>query len=488
MKRVFQAREQAVAGIITIILFSVFQYLKFLRGGEWGSYQSLAYCILALVMMLVLVLCVASGKQEMRKLKKPVDWLFLAMLILGIGSFLYKMFIARPDIESELILLAVPISYYVFSSGNSVDALSLDLFLGAGTVIYLLLYLDFFFGEALGLKQLGAVEPDRWFSWLLLSAIVGMLFYCNAKGRRLHFVMGLCFSLAAFGLILLYQNATLIYLTGLALLILPVAHRPNREFLKRNLQLVFIWVAMLCNVRVLLEIAGLEVSLEIYGLGCGAFLEVTAVLAGLLVLLAWDNMPEESKAQMVWLEKAKKGQMLALYLYIAFLLLLLTGSADGWNGQKDGWVNLASLSQEWTGCRNGTPNLFQSVYEGFGMLGVLFLGMLFLALFHQIRVKYWMDGENSVCRKQNAFLIPLGVLFLVQCFFWKVDVGTLPIYAWAVGTVLQERRETVLQERKETVSQKKKESGLQERKEVVQQEQKSPIQKEHPSPAEETEA
>lgn len=300
--------------------------------------------------------------------------------------------------------------------------------------------------------------------------------------------MGLCFSLAAFGLILLYQNATLIYLTGLALLILPVAHRPNREFLKRNLQLVFIWVAMLCNVRVLLEIAGLEVSLEIYGLGCGAFLEVTAVLAGLLVLLAWDNMPEESKAQMVWLEKAKKGQMLALYLYIAFLLLLLTGSADGWNGQKDGWVNLASLSQEWTGCRNGTPNLFQSVYEGFGMLGVLFLGMLFLALFHQIRVKYWMDGENSVCRKQNAFLIPLGVLFLVQCFFWKVDVGTLPIYAWAVGTVLQERRETVLQERKETVSQKKKESGLQERKEVVQQEQKSPIQKEHPSPAEETEA
>ncbi len=475
MKRVFQARERTAAGIITIILFSVFQYLKFLRDGEWGNYQSLAYCILALVMMLVLVLGMALGRLEMRKLTKPADWFFAAMLLVGMGSFLYKMFTARPDIERELILLAVPLSYYVCSSGNSTDALSLDLFLGAGTIIYLLLYLDFFFGEALGLTQLGTANPDRWFSWLLLSAMVSMLFYCNAKGRRLHFVMGLCFSLASFGLILLYQNVTLIYLTGMAILLLPVAHRPNREFLKRNLQLVFIWAAMLCNVRVLLEIAGLDVNLELYDVGFAAFLEVAAVLVGILVLLAWDNMPEEPKAQMIWLGKAKKGQLLALYLYIAFLFLLLSGSTDGWGGQKDRWVNLASLSQEWAGGRNETLNLFQSIYGDWGMLGVLFLGMLFLALFHQIRGRYRMDRKHSACRKQNAFLIPLGMLFLIQCFFWEIDAGTLPVYVWAVGNVLQERRKTALQAWKEPALQEQEEIIQQERKETASQEKKESV-------------
>lgn len=506
MKKAFQAGEQAAAGIITIVLFSVFQYLKFLKDGEWGSCQSLAYCILALVMMLALVLGAASGRQEMRKPAKPADLLLVAMLLLGLGSFLYQLFTGRPDIERELLFLAVPLSYYVYSCGNATNASSLDLFLGAGTVIYLVLYLDFFFGEDLGLTPPGTALAEEWFSWLLLSAAAGMLLYCNAKGRRLHFAMGLCFSLASFGLILLYQDATLIYLTGLALLLLPVAHRPDKEFLRRHLQLLFIWIALLSNVRIPMELAGIEVNAQLYGVGCSAFLEVAAVTVGILVLLAWDNMPEEAGEQVRWLEKAKKLQLLALYAYIAFLLLLLTGPVDGWSAKEDVWVDPASLSREWAECRSRTPNLFQTVYGDWGTAGVVFLGLLFLSLFYQTAGRYREDRKGGAGRRQDAMLIPLGMLFAVQCFFWKVDAGTLPVYVWAAGSILQEKKETALRdggapvpwerkksalwERQETDLQGGKETAPQERQEAAPQERKElvPQERQETAPQERQEA
>lgn len=438
--------DQVITEIITIALFSVFQYLNFVKDEEWGSWQSLIYCILSLMMMLALVWRVALEKQEMRKLAGTIDWFLLFLLILGIGCFLYKMFVGEPDIESELLLLAVPISSYVYSCRRDVDAFTLDLFLGTGIAIYVVLFLTLFYADALNPSKLVATDPESWFSWLLLSAISGIFLYSNTKDKGIYSVLGLFFSIVSFTLVLLYQNITLIYLTGFAVLLPCIAQKPDAEFLKRNLQLVFVWFAMLCNIRIFMEMAGLNVTVQLYSTGCRAFMEVTLVIIGLLLLMVWHNMPEDRAVRIRWLRKMRKGMLISLYLYSGFLILLLSGGVGFWNIQRNVWVNLADLSQEWAEERGRSINLFQSVYSRWGMVGIVFLGVLFAIILYQVGNRYQTERKNRAFRKQAAIFIPLGVLFMIQCFFWEVNAGTLPIYVWAISGALYSGKDPVPEE------------------------------------------
>jgi len=441
--------------VMTGILFSAYQLIKFAGGTEAGSYQAFLYCLLSLIMMLLLMLRSFSEKRKIRKPENKLDFAMIILFVFGLGSMFYKIFTAQGNIENEMIALAIVFSYYVFSCREDFPRFFTDIFLAAGAVIYVFLYLFFFLGKTVGWIHAIIRDEKQWSAWIILTVMLGMICYCKDSRHGVRSVCGMAMSLAGFFLLLLYQDVIGVYFMGMLILLIPAINWPNRRIIKRGMQLLFIWTAMLCNIRVFMEMTGMEVRVELYSTGCSACIEIAAVMVGILLLLAWDNMPEEGEERSKWTCHMCSTIVRAFIAYAVSLLLLLTGVIQNGTSDKERWVDFSKLSQELSESLKGTQNVFQMIYDSWGMAGIFFMGLTLFLLAKLLYDRYWECEENRALRKEILYLMPMIPLFFLQLLFMKLDVAVLPVYIWAITSVLYCKVETGTGDHPETENIKK---------------------------------
>ncbi len=429
--------------IMTGILFSAYPLIKFAGGGEAGSYQAFLYCLFSLVMMLILMIQSFTGKRKIRKPENKLDYAMIILFVFSLGSLFYKMLTVQVNIEYEMIVLAMVFSYYVFSCRNDFPRVFTDIFLAIGALIYVLLYLFYFFGETVGWINVIVKDETLWSAWIILTVMLGMICYCKGKGYRGRSIFGLVMSLAGFLLLLLYQDVIWIYLMGALILLIPAINWPNRGIIKRSIQLLFLWVMMFCNMRILMEMAGMEVRIELYSIGCCAFIEILAVIGGILLLFVRDNIPEGGEERSNWTCRMWKTIVRMLTAYVVGVLVLVTGVIQNGSSSEKRWIDFSKLSQELSESLKGTQNVFQMFYDSWGLAGVIFIFLTLFILVEHLYGRYWECEENSMLRKKILYLMPVIPLFILQLLFAKLDVGVLPVYIWAITSILYDRVETV---------------------------------------------
>lgn len=389
--------------------------------------QTLVLFILIMGWLFISFLLIRKNSWQLRKPKYPLD---LAVLIAAGYQFLRivgKLFtpgelgVIHYDAEVMVIILAA--IYLLVSSKPLFRIEYLDMMLYTGLIVFAaLLYrytVDINFGWPIRF-----IENDTYAiaSYTLLVSSVSVLLYCSCKEKmRSVFYMGTAF--ISFWVLFINHNILSIWMMFAFFLAIPVLLRPTAELVKRDMQLLFLFLFLLANMSLITNYTniirtGLTLSLE-----NSVYLDLLLAIGGVCFFQYWERIPEGVDLNKLVLRRMRKGYLFLLKI-IGIVFAGIIAGGDRWSRLPDGigtnavkGLAVPVIEEIKTG--DGTLLL---VMEKQGITaGILLLFFIALMLAK-------LRKNDSFGKPMTGMLILISSLFLLQLLFWKPSVNTLPIY------------------------------------------------------------
>ncbi len=279
------------------------------------------------------------------------------------------------------------------------------------------------------------LEGEALPSFLLIIAVAAAEGYCSGWSReaktekragiRDGFYMGMAF--VSYFLLFLDGNMIGILLVGMSFPVSILLHRPEKEFVRRTMQMAFVCFFLLSNMSLLVNYTALVKVEVVYYLEDSVYLELLIALAGVLFFSWWDKLPE---GEGVILHGLQKGTVWVLSgAGVCLFLLLAMGSRL--EGMQDGMSmtllhRFTDALREYCAGHNGS---FYDALAAGGVVGGLWLicTCLLLAgrLMRQVRLK----------RAGSAAAMAV-VLYLAQSLFFSQRAASAPIYVVLLASAL----------------------------------------------------
>lgn len=413
-----------ITGIYPLLLFEL----------DFGSFyiQSLVLFTAVMGVLLYSFLLIRFGAWRLKLFQSRLD---VAVLVLTAYAFLMiiiKMIrmtetkIERSD--PEIMILTMAVLYLLITVKPMFTERYLDILLFSGLIVFALLLVKYLcVGETGGvlsvlIQDKTQVTSCGVASYAMLVCMAGLWRYVKCEDRLRSFFYAGVLSVG-FLVMFINQNRVSIWMMIIVFIALPVLQRPTAELVKRDMQVFFIYLFMLCNMSLLTNYTDLLQVTVNYDLEQSVYMELLVAVGGLFFFKFWDRIPQGVDTKRLVMRKMRRGyQFLFKLICIVFTGILLGG--ENWKELPDGMGMSAvkgvavPLTEE---VRQG-KSAFYVCFEQLGIAGGLLILIVCVLLIAGLRKNYRFD------KPVTGMLILISCIFLIQLLFWKVSISTLPIY------------------------------------------------------------
>ncbi len=272
-------------------------------------------------------------------------------------------------------------------------------------------------------------------SFLLLVNVIATGKYCDTKDRmkqKLYFII----ALTGYFLLFINSNVIGIVLMGISFMVFLLVYEPHREYIKRNMQMAFVYFFMLSNMSLLVNYTTLINAECQYSLENSVYLELMIALAGVFFFTYWDKLPEDEDRLLYEMQKVMKWIMIGVCI-ILFLLLAMGHRLLSMDGAK-GISVLQQFSTELRRYAIGHNGTFYDVLGRYGIVGGIWLICTVLIAMEKM--------QKQACTKGiDPLLSVVFVMYLVQSAFLSQQNITTPIYAMILAAALNDGRGNCLE-------------------------------------------
>lgn len=236
------------------------------------------------------------------------------------------------------------------------------------------------------------------------------------------------------------QNRISIWIMAMVFFVIPLVQRPTAELVKKDMQMFFIFLFMLCNMSLLTNYTNLLLVDIHYDLEQSVYLELLVAIGGIFFFKYWDRIPEGVDLKRLVMRKMRRGYQFVFRLAgIIFMGIILGGNC--WNSLPNGF-GMAAVKGFAIPLVNEVyqeKSTFYLCFKQFGVVGSLLILAVCVLLITEVRKNARLEKPAT-----NMLVLIAGV-FLIQLLFFKVSISILPVY-W-IFTVLaisyKEKKEKV---------------------------------------------
>lgn len=438
-------KAELVIHILLSFLIGVYPLLLF--EFNFGSFR-IQHLILSLCTLSGLMFCfllINSGEWSLVFCRNRLEIAILALTTYVVIRIIYKIMITSEknliSYEYEMTILALSALYFLIISKPVLKEYYFDLFCYSSLVVFAFLLMKYFCGD--GVDEVAAVlikDKSGIASYTILVCITGLWQYLRCKDKlRSFFYIGVL--VIGFLVLFVNQNRISIWIMAMVFLLVPLVQRPTAELIKKDMQIFFIFMFMLCNMSIFTSNTNLLLVDIHYDLEQSVYLELLVAIGAIFFFKYWDRIPENVDLRKLVMRKMRRGYQFVFRLVcIVFAGIVLGGNC--WNSLPDG-LGMAAVKGFAIPLVNEIyqeKSTFYLCFEQFGVTGSLLILILCVLLVAEIRNKYRLD------KPVTSMLGLIASVFLVQLLLIKVSVSILPVY-W-IFTVMaisyKEKKEKVI--------------------------------------------
>lgn len=429
---------------LTAFIIGIYPLLLF----EWdmGSFhiQSFLLFFMAMGVLLYNFLQIRSKQWKIKMSRSRLELSISALVIFALFKIVVKIFTASETkavcFDFELTVLAMAALYVLLAARPKFEEWYFDILLFGGLLVFAMLLVHYLCGDMVdGLLTVLLQGKEGVASYTMLVCVVGLWQYCrcNDKLRSIFYI-----GVLGVGFLVLFinQGRVSIYMMMMAFIVLPVLQRPTAELVKKDMQMFFLFVFLLCNMSLLTNYTNLlQVDVH-YDLEQSVYLELVVAMGGLVFFKFWDRIPEGMDLKRLVMRKLRRVyQFLLKALAIIFAGTLIGG--EHWKNLPESWgmKALKGLALPLVDEVYQTQSAFYLAFEKLGIIGGMLVLIMCVLLISSLRKNCKFD------KPVTNMLTLISTLFLLQLLFWKVSINSLPVYSvFAIWTVTyKEEREKV---------------------------------------------
>ncbi|MBD5396194.1 MAG: hypothetical protein HDR71_18485 [Lachnospiraceae bacterium] len=274
-------------------------------------------------------------------------------------------------------------------------------------------------------------------SFLMLISMIGIYQYCMCQDKfRSCFYLLTCG--VTFFLLFINYNIISLWIMVLVFFMIPVWFRPTAELVKKDMQIMFLYLFMLSNMSLLTNYTALltvELTLD---LEHSVYLELLLAIGAVAFFHYWDRIPEGTALDRLVLRKLRRVyQSLTIFIIAVFIGFLFSGNKWDRLGAGVSFSLIKSFAIPLTRDISQNDNIFIIGIEKIGLIGiVLILGFLIMAI---SRI-----GKNKGFDKPMTGLFSMiTIIFMLQLLFWVPAMNVLPVYLYFMVLALFYKEERI---------------------------------------------
>lgn len=358
--------------------------------------------------------------------RKVADLVVLVLLGWNLLSMIGKLFqdlrLGAIDYQFEVTCIVFSLLYFLMKESNELHDWCFDLIIDSGLLVIITMLLCYLYDIRL-MKIMSEIMSDsgKCASYLLLPCTACVFRYDMCRDNRSSLFYLLTASLGFFTL-LINHNIISLWVMAIVFFAAPVLMKPTAEFVKRDMQLCFIYFFMMSNMGLLTNYTQLIQKEIDINLEQSLYLDLLIAAGGVFFYIYWSKIPEGVDRNRLIMKKMRRGYASVLLLMGMIFLSFVTGG-DGWKELPD--TLSASMVKSFAiplvdEIKNSTSAWIYCM--GKGSICILVILILAALLTGRIIENYSHDKPLS-----GSFLIILLMIF-IETFFLVPCSNILPIY------------------------------------------------------------
>lgn len=274
-------------------------------------------------------------------------------------------------------------------------------------------------------------------SFLILTSIIGIYQYCMCRDKlRSCFYLLTC--AVAFFLLFINYNVISLWIMILVFFMIPVWFRPTATLIKRDMQVLFLYLFMLSNMSLLTNYTTLLAAELTLDLEHSVYLDLLLAIGAVAFFHYWDRIPEETDLDRLVLRKLRRiYQFLTIAVTAVFIGFLFGGSKWDRLGERAGGSMIKGFAVPLINSLSQNDNIFIAGAEKIGMIEVILILSFLIMVIGRI-------GRNGGFDKPMTGLFRMiTVAFIIQILFWVPGMNVLPIYLYFMVLALFYKEERI---------------------------------------------
>lgn len=328
--------------------------------------------------------------------------------------------------ESSVLNIALVILFFL-ATMESFQSEYIDVMLICAFAVFVnllwhfMIDLSYTFDLALIIKNEQALA-----SFLLLISTIATGKYCNEKDKvkqKFYFAV----AIVGYFLSFINRNVIGIVLMGICFALFLIVYEPHKEFVKRVMQMAFIYFFLLSNMSLLTNYTGLIKVECSYGLENSVYMEMIIAVVGVFFFAYWDKLDGDEGRPLYELQMAVKW-ILGGAGILLFLIFAMGNRPDGMK-EMTGITALRQFSAELRAYATGHNGTFYDVVGRCGIAGGIWFVCTALAIVNKLK-------KQIRLKKVDPLFIIVVVIYLMQSVFFSQSSITAPIYAVLMAAAL----------------------------------------------------
>lgn len=339
-------------------------------------------------------------------------WIERLDVLLVLAAVLFTLIIAGADI---------------YKNFSAVDEYMIMIFSISAMLIEVVLLWHYMIDDSFDFLIKGPIESGAIISWLLLVALVNTAAYCIYDGKQIWHGAN---AAVCFLILIIQKNILSLFMLVIMLLAIPCIYRPVRKIVRRDIQLLTVYMLMMCNMTFLSSYTDLIIGAPEYDLRTSIYTEVAFGVFVLIFFIIWfrenkkhrhdeleriELMGIEAHIDVKYPMKQVRGYFKSVIitltaLVIACIVMLIKG---------DEQPIFESLSFS----MSSQAGLFDMLGHKYGALGIIFTAALFLTL-------AWILTDRRRVRSTRTQKLArfIAIAYSLQSLFLTQTIGTTTTY------------------------------------------------------------
>ncbi|MBD5476282.1 MAG: hypothetical protein HDR17_09970 [Lachnospiraceae bacterium] len=377
-------------------------------------------------------------KKEFYRMDLLAGVLFIWEFLSVIGKMIQSTGETTVDYSINVAIMSLVILYFLFMQILSFKRNYLDIILYIGLLVMAFMMFCFLCDmEFLWMIAETIENTGQAASFLMLIGMIVIYQYCMCQDK-----FRSCFYLLTCGVtfLLLFINYNIISLWIMVLIffMIPVWFRPTAALIKKDMQVMFLYVFMLSNMSLLTNYTSLLIVDLPFELEHSVYLELLFAIGAAVFFYYWDRIPNGADPDRLILRKLRRiYKFLTIATIIIFSGLLFGGSK--WNslGEGAGSSMIKSFAIPLIKDLSQNDNIFIIGIEKIGLTGIVLILVFLIMAIGRI-------GRNRGFDKPMTGLFSMiTIIFMLQLLFWVPAMNVLPIYLYFMVLALFYKEERI---------------------------------------------
>lgn len=419
--------DKCICILLILSMLSVFK----IKIAEFPLY-SLLLLTITLAWLFLRILYAGRDGEIFPTIRYQTDTVAITAILYAIISVIVKLFRTLEegwiDFSWNAEMIALAVICLLVSSGVQFKTFYLDLLLYCGLLVagvYLLCSLT----DGLRNSVMEAFLADhvQVSSYFLLISMISVYEYCACRDQ-MRSIFYMMVSAISFFVLFLNQDVISLWLMGIYFLMIPVMISSTAIWVKRSMQLFFIYLFMLSNMSLLTEYTQIIRAEISYSLEYSVYLDLLIAAGGAAFFYYWERIPEGVDLNRLVLKKMQRGYRFTATMFLVILAAIVIDGGRAvlpegmsYNMARFLTVPLAEAAGQ---SKSGILQCFQAI----GVLpGVLLL--VAIALFMGRLRRNYAPGRPAV-----NILILISLVFMIQLLFWNPGIHNIVCYFYLLLT------------------------------------------------------